>query len=80
MKENYYTNTQGEEKEKTIEKVLREIKEKYGERIVVTSHAIFVQARNKKNVWALEIIEKKYGSDFYITRDYFRNGLLIKEE
>ena len=79
MKENFYTNTQGEQIEYKIEKIAREIKIAYGERIVIKSKVILVEARNKKKVWALDQIEDKYKSEVIITRRRDGTVLLIEE-
>ena len=80
MKENFYTNTQGNKTENIVERIAGEIKINYGERIVVKSKMIVVLARNRRKVWALDQIEDRYKSEVIITRRRGGAILLIEEK
>ena len=80
MKENFYTNTQGNKTENIVERIAGEIKLNYGERIVVKSKMIVVLARNRRKVWALDQIEDRYKSEVIITRRRGGAILLIEEK
>ncbi len=80
MKENFYTNAPGNQTEDTIERITREIKDLYGGRIIIKIKAITVQSRNKKAVFALDMIENRYKAVSNVGRYRDKTLLLIQEK